>query len=328
MQHIANVFTASILYRSCGAWFGIASKCKRHEQRCERGPKYKYVGGPFRTPQNVFQKLESFGICIPEDLRWNRYRATFDLESYFEKSDRGTSRHIPMSASVASTVPGRYGPQCFISTGDTQAMIDAMLNWLLDTADEMAELQRRTFAPYIEQMTSLAARYAADRDCRRRAVVSYDDGDVSETDEDNSDIEQGNSCVAAKTRADRMLDEFIQFIECLPVIGFNSANYDIPLIKPYLARFLMGEDPNACIPVDSVGGNRQDGEATSGRDELLYCCQKGNSVTMLKTRRLTFTDVTKYLSPGTSYDRWITVVYLEKRKEPYFMHTSIYHSKS
>ena len=180
MQHIANVFTASILYRSCGAWFGIASKCKRHEQRCERGPKYKYVGGPFRTPQNVFQKLESFGICIPEDLRWNRYRATFDLESYFEKSDRGTSRHVPMSASVASTVPGRYGPQCFISTGDTQAMIDAMLNWLLDTADEMAELQRRTFAPYIEQMTSLAVRYAADRDCRRRAVVSYDDGDVSE----------------------------------------------------------------------------------------------------------------------------------------------------
>ena len=72
-------------------------------------------------------------------------------------------------------------------------MIDAMLNWLLDTADEMAELQCRTFAPYIEQMMSLAARYAADRNYRRRAVVSYDDGDVSETDEDNSDIEQGNS---------------------------------------------------------------------------------------------------------------------------------------
>ena len=66
MQHIVNVFTASIFYRSCGAWFGIASKCKRHEQRCERGPKYKYVEGPFRTPQNVFQKLESFGICIPD----------------------------------------------------------------------------------------------------------------------------------------------------------------------------------------------------------------------------------------------------------------------
>ena len=223
-----------------------------------------------------------------------------------------------MSASVASTVPGRYGPQCFISTGDTQAMIDAMLNWLLDTADEMAELQRRTFAPYIEQMTSLAARYAADRDCRRRAAVSYDDGDVSETDEDNSDIEEGNSCVAPKTRADRMLDEFIEFIERLPVIGFNSANYDIPLIKPYLARFLMGEDPNACIPVDSVGRNRQDDEATSSRDKLLFCCQKGNSVTMLKTRRLTFTDVTKYLSPGTSYDRWITVVYLKKKKRTLF----------
>ena len=152
-------------------------------------------------------------------------------------------------------------------------------------------------------MTSLAVRYAADRDCRRHAVVSYDDGDVSQTDEDNSDIEQGNSCVAAKTRADRMLDEFIQFIESLPVIGFNSSNYDIPLIKPYLARFLMGEDPNACIPVDSVGKNRQDVEATCGRDELLFCCQRGNSVTMLKTSHLTFTDVTKYLSPGTSYDK-------------------------
>ena len=303
------MYSLHLFYRSCGAWFGIASICKRHEQCCERGPKYKYIGGPFRAPQNVFQKLESFWICIPEDLRWNRYRATFDLESYFEKSDRGTSRHIPMSASVASTVPGRYGPQCFISTGDTQATIDAMLNWLLDTADEMAELQRRTFAPYIKQMEALAARYAADRDCRRHAVVSYDNGDVQELDVDDSDIEQDNSCVAVKTRADRMLDPFIQFIESLPVIGFNSANYDIPLIKPYLAQFLMGKDPNASIPVDRVGENRPDGEATSGRDNLLFCCQRGNSVTMLKTRRLTFTDVTKYLSPGTSYDRWITVVY-------------------
>ena len=184
-----------------------------------------------------------------------------------------------------------------------------MLIWLLATADEMAELQRRTFVPYIKQMADLAAQYAADRDCRRHAAVSYDDSDVSEPDVDNSDIEQANSRIMVKTRAYRMLDEFIQFIESLPVIGFNSSNYDIPLIKPYLARLLMGEDPNASIPVDRVGKNRPDGEATCGWDELLYCCQKGNSVTMLKTRRLPFTDVTKYLSPGTSYDRWIAVVY-------------------
>ena len=66
-------------YRSCGAWFKRHCDCRRHECICERGALVKFMGGSYVSPQNVFDHLETFRVCVPQDLRWNKYRATFDL---------------------------------------------------------------------------------------------------------------------------------------------------------------------------------------------------------------------------------------------------------
>ena len=170
-------------------------------------------------------------------------------------------------------------------------MVDDMLDWLRDTAaDEVARLERRRYAQYLYQLDSLSRQFNAEQE-------AYQHGDSS--DDDNDYDEKG----CPRNRAREVMSDFVEYQEQLTVVGFNSSNYDLPLIKPYLARNLMGEDPNAMIPKDS---DDEDGDLSGdseGADELLYCCQKGNSVIKLCTKRLVFTDKTKFLTPGTSYSR-------------------------
>ena len=63
------------------------------------------------------------------------------------------------------------------------------------------------------------------------------------------------------------------------VIGFNSGRYDLNLIRKYFKPHL-GQDK-----VDS--GEKQ--------GQIMY----------MKTPQFVFLDVTNYLSPGISYDKWV-----------------------
>ena len=70
-----------------------------------------------------------------------------------------------------------------------------------------------------------------------------------------------------------------QWCEQVPVIGFNSGRYDLNLIRKYFLSHL-GQDK-----VDS--GEKQ--------GQIMY----------MKTPQFNFLDVTNYLSPGISYDKWV-----------------------
>ena len=63
----------------------------------------------------------------PKTLRFYPYRATFDFECFFDgealpaNSDRvqWIARHVPLSVSVASNVPGHEPPRCYVTDGDS-----------------------------------------------------------------------------------------------------------------------------------------------------------------------------------------------------------------
>ena len=65
----------------------------------------------------------------------------------------------------------------------------------------------------------------------------------------------------------------------VPVIGFNSGRYDLNLIRKHFISYL-GEE-----------------QVDSG--------EKQGQIMFMKTSKFNFLDVTNYLSPGTSYDKWV-----------------------
>ena len=71
--------------------------------------------------------------------------------------------------------------------------------------------------------------------------------------------------------------EFINYCDKLPVIGFNSQRYDLPLIKRYL--------PSSLERLDSLPD---------------FVIRKNNSYMTLRSKNLLYLDLTNYLAAGTS----------------------------
>ena len=121
----------------------------RHESTCEAGVNRIYKGGVYRPPASIFERLDDEGICVTDDLRFYPYRATFDFESYFDRDNlpantdhvQWIARHVPLSVSVASNVPGHEAPCCFITDGDSDKLVADMMRHL-HTIHLLNNLQR------------------------------------------------------------------------------------------------------------------------------------------------------------------------------------------
>ena len=121
---------------------------ERHELTCEAGVRHVYKGGVYHTTPSVFQRLDDEGITVADTLRFYPYRATFDFECFFDGEDipansdrvQWIARHVPLSVSVASNVPGHEPPRCYVTDGDSDKLVGTMMRGLSaisDTAFDM-----------------------------------------------------------------------------------------------------------------------------------------------------------------------------------------------
>ena len=87
------------------------------------------------TP-SVFQRLDDEGIPVVDTLRLYPYRATFYFECFFDgdnlpaDSDRvqWIARHVLLSVSVSSNVPGHETPHCYVTDGDSDKLVGATMS--------------------------------------------------------------------------------------------------------------------------------------------------------------------------------------------------------
>ena len=115
----------------------------RHERTCEAGVNRIYKGGVYRPPSSVFERLDDEGITIADTLRYYPYRTTFDFECHFDRNNvpadtdhvQWVARHVPLSVSIASNVPGYEPAQCYITDGDSDKLVADMIDHLTAISD-------------------------------------------------------------------------------------------------------------------------------------------------------------------------------------------------
>ena len=78
---------------------------------------------------------------------------------------------------------------------------------------------------------------------------------------------------------ERVQETWAGWVNLVPVVGFNSENYELSLVKEYFVKTLSN--------VNDVTVEKKD-----------------NSYMFLKTSSFKFLDVENYLAPGLSYDGW------------------------
>ena len=242
----------------------------RHELTCEAGVNQIYKGGVYRPPSSIFERLDDEGIIASPVLRYFPYRATFDFECYFSderlpvNSDKlqWSARHVPLSVSVASNVPGYEPAQCYVTDGVSDKLVADMMDHLTAISDAAYESLLPLYADVLEELKT-----------RKEAW------DEEEEEEDGK--KTVNPC--------KTLEKQLQtWLRQLPVIGFNSGKYDLNVVKKFFVPLLIHN--NAAV------------------------IKRQNTFMCFSTTNLKFLDVTQYLAPGVSYDKYLKAYGCELQK--------------
>ena len=246
----------------------------RHESTCEAGVRHVYNGGVYHPPPSVFERLDDEGIVVDEGLRYFPYRATFDFECYFSderlpvNSDKlqWSARHVPLSVSVASNVPGYEPAQCYVTDGDSDKLVADMMDHLTAISDAAYESLLPLYADVLEELKT-----------RKEAW-----------DEEEEEEENGKKTVNPCKTLEKQLQTWLRQ---LPVIGFNSGHYDLNVVKKFFIPYML-----------------------KGNDKTRFVIKRQNTFMCFSTTNLKFLDVTQYLAPGVSYDKYLKAYGCELQK--------------
>ena len=250
-------------------------KLHRHESTCEAGVNQIYKGGVYRPPSSIFERLDDEGIIASPVLRYFPYRATFDFECYFSderlpvNSDKlqWSARHVPLSVSVASNVPGYEPAQCYVTDGDSDKLVADMMDHLTAISDAAYESLLPLYADVLEELKT-----------RKEAW------DEEEEEEEENGKKTVNPC--------KTLEKQLQtWLRQLPVIGFNSGHYDLNVVKKFFIPYML-----------------------KGNDKTRFVIKRQNTFMCFSTTNLKFLDVTQYLAPGVSYDKYLKAYGCELQK--------------
>ena len=262
--------------RKCGDSLWKSSwELHRHERTCEGGIRRVYKGGVYHPPPSVFERLDDEGIVVDEGLRYYPYRATFDFECFFtgDKLPADTdhvqwvARHVPLSVSVASNVPGYEPAQCYITDGDSDKLVADMMDHLTAISDAAFESLKPSYESVLNELEVRKEEWdSAEEECGLEEAENEDE-------------------VARKNRTNpfkKLLDQLFSWLRQLPVIGFNSGHYDLNVIKKFYIPYMVKNN------------------------DIQFVIKRQNTFMCFSTPKLKFLDVTQYLAPGVSYAKYLT----------------------
>ena len=285
-----NMYSRSWRCRNCEqALWKSSWELYRHERTCEAGVNRIYKGGVYRPPSSVFERLDDEGIVVGDSLRFYPYRATFDFESFFTGDTlpadtdhvQWVARHIPLSVSVASNVPGYEPALCFVTDGDADKLVGSMMTRLNTISD----------AAFASLLPLYAAVLAA-LDARKHAW------EEETKEEEEEEAEEGTNN-PYKTLEKQLLG----WLRQLPVIGFNSGRYDLNVVKKFFIPYLLKPSKQ--------DDNDADDEAA---DEIRFVIKRQNTFMCFSTKKLKFLDIINFLAPGYSYDKYLKAYGCELQK--------------
>ena len=161
---------------------------------------------------------------MAESLRYYPYRATFDFECWFDTehlpsdSDQvhWVARHVPLSVSVASNVPGHKQVTCLVTDGDTNKLVSTMMTILQSMSDAAYDKIKDAYEDVLEQLAEALTNWDEREEAARSA-----------TDKDSRPVTN-----PYKT----LMGQLYGWMRQLPVIGFNSGKYDLNAIKQFMYR--------------------------------------------------------------------------------------------
>ena len=156
--------------------------------------------------------------------------------------------------SICSNVGGHLQPICLVNE-DIPTLVSNMIGRMEVISDVVGDTMQRKYSVAFDKLQEL--------------INGWDDDDES----------LGAKMMLKDLKS--LKGSLHAYCEQVPVLGFNSSNYDLNLIKGYIANYLRMDD-------DEISG---------------VTIKKNNCYSCISNRKLKFLDVSSFLAPGTSYSK-------------------------
>ena len=320
LSYVTNIPAYLHTYRcdSCGRHFDHLSHWKRHQGSCANATEYEFPGGFHKMTPSIFDRLEEFDIVVPKKERLYPWFIVYDFEAILSHVTEQQStprlkwlrKHEPISVSVASNVVGSEEAKCFVNA-DQECLIEEMMTYMGSIADSACNSAESKWSSAIEELEDLVEKYETrlGKESKRknknkaRSTPDKEESNGEKELEGLSEDEKRSLIARWESTLDkvtRLLGSFHHYCRQIPVLGFNSAKYDLNLVKPYLIPWLRADvDPD------------KEGEK---EDIDISVIKKGSMYTQIGARRFKFLDISNYLAGGVSYSAFLEAYKIPESK--------------
>ena len=276
--------------QTCQRHFKKPNDLHRHQKNCDNKTKFIYPGGFHQAKECIFDHLDQFEIHVPEKDRSFPWFMCYDFEALIQKVQvqqtdmlQWTHKHVPVSVSICSNVEGHTNPVCLVDA-DQDQLVQSMVCHMNEIAECVYELAEEKWGWVLDAIDEKLKKESHQQE-------TYDedfnlDGSRDQLHDAEEEEKKKHNHPLQKLHA-----QMVTYMSQVPVLGFNSAKYDLNLIKPCLAKHL----------------NMQNTKNT-------FVVKKNNSYTCISTESLKVLDMTQFLAPGSSYTGFLKAYHVEEQK--------------
>ena len=253
------------------------------------------IRGRYIKSEKLFDKPNSFGIKYTIEQKLFENLAIFDFESICgqEETFRDTNtttwigKHVPISVSISSNL---VEEPIFICNSTAHHLVASFIGALENLASQSQAKMENLF-PDIKttikiKLGSILVKLTQRHNRRESARF-----DMSQDDCDNEVCTSTQLLQIQKNQLFDLQESLERHCNVLPVFGFNSAKYDLNLIKLYLLPILVNE-----------------------RDVEPTVIKKGNQFISFKFGDIQQLDIMNFLGGATSLDSFLEAYKTSEKK--------------
>ena len=231
----------------CDKCFQKTGNLERDLVSCSERVKHIYPKNVYQLRKTLFDKLDSFDIQYTDDQKLSSNLAVFDFESIcipeenFKNTETTTwiGKHVPISVSISSNLTAMPIFLCNSNPRDlVESFIDAVEGSTTQSKDRM-------ILKFLEKETAIKSKLTRTLEslneprCRNQCVFEFEDHCFED---DNQEKDASTHFLRMQKNQLIELQEHLErYCNVSTVFGFNSAKYDINLIKSYLLPILINE---------------------------------------------------------------------------------------
>ena len=251
-SHICYVDKINALFKAfrcptCDTYLQKTGNLERHLVRCSERVKHIYPKNVYQIRETLFGKLESFGIQYTDDQKLFSNLAVFDFESIcipeekFKNTDTTIwiGKHVPISVSISSNLLAEL---IFLCKSNPRYLVESFSDAVESLATQSKAQMKLKFLEIETAIKSKLTRTLEtlnERRCRNQRIFEFEDHCFEDDNEEKDASKQ--FLQMQKNQLIELPEHLERYCDVLPVFVFNSAKYDINLIKSYLLPILINE---------------------------------------------------------------------------------------